>query len=80
VTNDFIVEERHWSSGVEIISHVNHSHLARVRTVLESTVSWGSFFSARLAWINRKRWWKRATGLVDVASGGPRIVGKRAAV
>jgi hypothetical protein len=33
-TKDEIVETRSWSSGVEIIAHVNWSHIARVRCAL----------------------------------------------
>ena len=31
---DQVVEERRWMSGVEVVSHVNHSQLARVRAAL----------------------------------------------
>jgi hypothetical protein len=31
---DEIVESRTWSSGVEIVTHVNWSHIARVRRAL----------------------------------------------
>jgi hypothetical protein len=31
---DEIVETRTWSGGVEIVSHINWSHIARVRRVL----------------------------------------------
>ena len=31
---DEIVESRTWSSGVEIVAHVNWSHVARVRRAL----------------------------------------------
>ena len=34
---DEIVESRTWSSGTEMISHVNWSHIARVRRVLGTT-------------------------------------------
>jgi hypothetical protein len=32
--SDEIVEERVWRSGVEVISRVNWSHIARVRSAL----------------------------------------------
>ena len=35
---DLIVESRHWRHGVEIVSHVNHSQLGRVRTALGISV------------------------------------------
>jgi len=41
---DLIVEERAWRGGVEIVSHVNHSHVARIRTALGLSVSWGRPF------------------------------------
>ncbi|MEO8450459.1 MAG: hypothetical protein ABI647_11740 [Gemmatimonadota bacterium] len=44
IRDDQIVEERHWRSGVEIVSHVNHSHVARIRTVLGLSVSGGRLF------------------------------------
>lgn len=31
---DLIVESREWRQGVEIVSHVNHSQLGRVRVAL----------------------------------------------
>ena len=40
VGRDQIVEERQWRHGVEMISHVNHSHVARVRTALGIAVGW----------------------------------------
>jgi hypothetical protein len=37
ITLDEIVEDRIWRGGVEIISHVNWSHVARVRRSLGYT-------------------------------------------
>jgi len=31
---DQIVEERQWWSGVEVVSHINHTQIARVRATL----------------------------------------------
>ena len=38
---DLIVEERAWRRGVEMVSHVNHSHVARIRTALGLSVARG---------------------------------------
>ena len=38
MTGDMIVEERQWRSGVEMVSHVNHTQIARVRMSLGITV------------------------------------------
>jgi hypothetical protein len=31
MTGDVILEERQWRHGIEIVSHVNHTQLARIR-------------------------------------------------
>lgn len=32
MTGDVILEERQWRHGIEIVSHVNHTQLARIRS------------------------------------------------
>jgi hypothetical protein len=34
MTGDLILEERQWRSGIEMVSHVNHTQIARVRMSL----------------------------------------------
>ncbi|MGH7559525.1 MAG: hypothetical protein ACRENB_00750 [Gemmatimonadales bacterium] len=36
--DDVIVEERQWRRGVEIVSHVNHTQVARVRASLNLVI------------------------------------------
>jgi hypothetical protein len=31
MTGDVIMEERQWRHGIEIVSHVNHSQISRIR-------------------------------------------------
>jgi hypothetical protein len=38
MSGDMIVEERQWRTGVEMVSHVNHTQIARVRMSLGITV------------------------------------------
>ena len=50
---DLIVESRHWRHGVEIVSHVNHSQLGRVRMALGISLEpWRHPFGGgpRLVW------------------------------
>lgn len=48
MTGDLITEERQWRQGVEMVSHVNHSQIARVRLSLGITVeSWRHAFAGR---------------------------------
>ena len=34
MASDYIVEDRQWRNGVELVSHVNHTQVAKVRTAL----------------------------------------------
>lgn len=48
MSGDLIVEERHWRRGVEVVSHVNHTQIARVRRSLGLTVeSWRHALAGR---------------------------------
>jgi len=54
MTGDMIVEERQWRSGVEMVSHVNHTQIARVRMSLGITVEpWRHSLGGRLRLIAR---------------------------
>ena len=48
MSGDLIVEERHWRRGVEVVSHVNHTQVARVRLSLGLNVeSWRHALAGR---------------------------------
>ena len=63
MSGDLIVEERHWRRGVEVVSRVNHTQIARVRLSLGLTVeSWRHALAGRPRLISDEAPAARPTG------------------
>jgi hypothetical protein len=68
---DLVSEERQWRDGVEIITHVNHTHIARVNLARLRLELLGHYLEVA---IHRPRSWliRRRFGQREPAIGGQR--------